>query len=109
MRIGRLPIETMSAKLAGIVVGNHNENEEASKMDTIILITTGILIIAYLIFAIYSIVTSDSISEGIGLTLAFVAGSCVLFTVASFLATIVCWGTVILIILAIVGVIMDNM
>ena len=62
-----------------------------------------VLIIAYVALAIYTIVKSDGVGQGIGTTIAFTAGGCVVIPVATFFATILCWGIVIVLVLAIIG------
>ncbi|MGN0437788.1 MAG: hypothetical protein ACI4F4_04635 [Lachnospiraceae bacterium] len=72
-------------------------------MEGFILFTTVVLVIAYMVFAICTIVKSDSFGKDIGTTLAFAVGGCVAIPVASFLATVLCWGIVVVIVLAVIG------
>lgn len=72
-------------------------------MDGFIAFITVVLVITYLAFAIYSIVKSDTTGKRVGSTVAFAAGGCVAIPVASFLATVLCWGVVVVIVLAVVG------
>lgn len=53
-------------------------------MDGFIAVITVVLVVAYLAFAIYSIIESDTTGKRVGLTVAFAAGGCVSVTVASF-------------------------
>ena len=72
-------------------------------MDGFIAVITVVLVVAYLAFAIYSIIESDTTGKRVGLTVAFAAGGCVSVTVASFVAVVLFWGVVVVAILAIVG------
>lgn len=72
-------------------------------MDGFIAFITVVLVIAYLAFAIYSIIKSDTTGKRVGSTVAFATGGFVAVPVASFLATVLCWGVVIVIVLAIIG------
>ena len=50
-------------------------------MDGFIAVITVVLVVAYLAFAIYSIIESDTTGKRVGLTVAFAAGGCVSVTV----------------------------
>lgn len=74
-------------------------------MDGLIMFVTVVLVIAYISFAIYTIVRCDTVKKGVGITVAFSAGGCAVIPVASFLATVLCWGIVVVFVLTIIGLI----
>lgn len=77
-------------------------------MEEFIMFMTVVLVIAYVGTAIFAIVTSDSIGKGIGTTVAFSIGGCVAIQIATFLATVLCWGVIVVIVLAIVCVLFSS-
>lgn len=74
-------------------------------MDGLIMFVTVVLVIAYICFAIYTIVKCDTVKKGVGMTVAFSVGGCAVIQVATFLATVLCWAIVVVFVLAIIGLI----
>lgn len=72
-------------------------------MDGIIGVATVILILTYIVSAIWVICERESIGGSIGASLGFVCGGVVIIPIAEAIATFVCWAVVIGLALFIIG------
>lgn len=72
-------------------------------MDEMIHITAIAIIIAYIGFAVWFICKRQSIWTSIGASTGLICGGLIIVPIAEAVATFICWGVVIAIILAIIG------
>ncbi len=72
-------------------------------MEGIIAVVAIVLVLAYIGFAIWFICTRNSVGKSIGASVGCICGGFVIIPIAQVIATIVCWGIVVLIVLAILA------
>ena len=76
-------------------------------MDGFIHVVAIALIICYMVFAVWFICKRQSVWGSIGSSAGLLCGGLIIVTVAETIASFICWGIVIAIILAIIGAVAE--